>query len=318
MPALRDLRGDLSVTGTPGPLLSGPFYEMSHSQKWSQHHWTAFDNIHMKDLHRTLAEEREVKGITEDDPGYIRETYGKWVQDIDSLVYKFNPEKNIYQSLPESKFEYIFGIDIGYEDADAIAVIGYNDANQTSYLVEEKITAKQTITDLVNQITYLQEKYKPVKMVMDAGALGKKIQEEIRMRHSLHIEAAEKHRKFEFIELLNDDLRTAKFKAKLGSRFQEDCSLVQWDKSIAGKLKISESYHTDIGDAVLYAWRESKHYFKKDVSASALGTDAYMAAMEQREAEEMERRIQSSKSADLVNSYEDLGINENDDYGDIY
>lgn len=323
LPGLRDHRGDLLITGTPGPLLSGPFYEYVHSDFLSHHHWTAFDNPFMhdpengRDLNVTLSEERKMKGITESDPGYIRETLGKWIQDTDSLVYKFNREKNLYTKLPDSKYQYIFGIDIGYEDADAIAVIGYNEADRCSYLAEELITTKQTITDLVNQVKRLQEKYGPVKMVMDAGALGKKIQEEIRLRHGLHIEAAEKHRKFEFIELLNDDLRTGKFKAREGSRFEQDCNLVQWDRS-GSKLKISDSYHTDIGDAVLYAWRESKHYFEKPKAAPAFNTDLYMKQLEAKEAEKMEMALEAQKTGEDITSWEDLGVTDDDDYNDIF
>ena len=84
---------------------------------------------------------------------------------------------------------------------------------------------------------------------MDAGALGKKIQEEILTRHGVNLEAAEKSRKVEFIELLNDDLRTAKFKAFKGSLFEEDCMLLQWDKESKirnpDRPKISDTYHSD-------------------------------------------------------------------------
>jgi len=264
MPALRDLRGDLRITGTPGPIPSGAFYEYVHSELWEQHHWTAFDNPHMGDLEATLAEERAVKGISEEDPGYIRETFGRWVYDPDALVFKFAKDKNVGLPNPNEKLEYIFGIDIGYNDSDAIAVLGYSYLTKNVYLVEELIKDRQDITSLVNQIKKLQDKYKPIKMVMDAGALGKKIQEEITQRHTLYVEAADKARKLEFIELLNDDLRTEKFKAKPGSRFEEDCYLVQWDRSqktvSQQKLKISDAYHSDINDAVLYAWRECRHF----------------------------------------------------------
>lgn len=324
LPGLRDHRGDLLITGTPGPLLSGPFYEYTHSDFLSHHRWTAFDNPFMhdpqngKDLNLTLAEERKMKGITETDPGYIRETFGKWEQDSDSLVYKFSRGKNLYTKLPDSTHHYIFGIDIGYEDADAICVIGYNEVDRCAYLVEEVITNKQTITDLVSQIKVLQSRYKPVKMVMDAGALGKKIQEEIRLRHSLHIEAAEKHRKFEFIELFNDDLRTSRFKAREGSRFEQDCSLVQWDRSSVGKLKISDTYHTDIGDAVLYAWRECRHYFEKDGQGPAKGGDEYMRLLEEKEADKMSRQLQAIRSGEDFVGWEDLGIQDDDNYDDIF
>jgi PBSX family phage terminase large subunit len=279
---LRDQRGTLGITGTPGPLLAGVFYDMTKNAQMAQHPWTAFENPHMhdpvngKDLMVTLHEEWALKGVTINDPGVQREDFGRWVEDTNALVYKFNKIKNVTSNIPHDELTYVFGIDIGWNDADAIAVLGYNFKDQNVYLVEEWIENKQTITDLVNKIQELSAKYKPVKMVMDAGALGKKIQEEIKQRHAIPVEAAEKHRKFEFIELLNDDLRTAKFKAFPDSRFEQDSVLTLWDRSEPGKLKIDDRYHTDIGDAVLYAWRECKHFIPKDSSVNhKRDTEAY-------------------------------------------
>lgn len=253
-PALRDLRGELYLTGTPGPVPAGVFYDFSHSDFWENHHWTAFDNPYMHnppklDLNQTLLEERTMKGIDESDPGYIRETYGKWVEDQDSLVFKFNPEKNTFSLLPEGNYDYIVGIDVGYEDSDAIAVLAYDNTTDNVYLVDEYIKNKQDITALMEEIKKVKNKYNPIKMVMDAGALGKKIHEELKKRHQLPIEAADKHRKIEYIELLNSDLRRGYFKAFQGSIFEEDCRLVQWDKESIVKNperpKVSNAYHSD-------------------------------------------------------------------------
>lgn len=303
MPALRDLRGSLALTGTPGPVPAGPFHEITHNPKWTHHHWTAFDNPHMLNLEETLREEREVKGIDENDPGYIRETYGRWIEDFNSLVFKFSSDKNLYYNLPDEKrkMDYIFGIDIGYVDSDAIAVLGYSYTDRNVYLIEEVIQDKQDITALVEQINILKAKYNPVKMVMDAGALGKKIQIEILQRHSLVIDAAEKTRKLEFIELLNDDLRRGRFKAFVGSRFQQDSTLVQWDRSSYEKPKISDIYHSDITDSVLYAWRECRHYFAKpEELLPPKGSREYLELMDKRLEEQEEAQFKEAAEFDAI------------------
>lgn len=266
MPTLRDLRGDIVVTGTPGPIRRGFFYDIIHGGTWDARTWTAFDNPHMhdpdngKDLEITLAEEREVNNIDKNDPAYIRETYGIWHEDSNALVFRFDESKNVVHTAPQVGMSYIFGIDIGYDDSDAIAVLGYDNRDGVVYLVEEKVTAKQDISSLVAQIKGLQQKYDPVKMVIDGGALGKKINAEILSRHNLVIEAADKHRKIEFIELLNDDLRNGKFKTVriknvdkkgqttwLPTRFEDDCYQVQWDRSNPDptKVRISNTFHSD-------------------------------------------------------------------------
>lgn len=331
-PALRDHKGELYITGTPGPVKAGYFYNVTHNDLWHNVGWTAFDNPHMhnppdKDLDETLTEERLMKGISEQDPGYRRETYGIWIEDLDSLVFKFNNSTNTYKTLPQLSeenvklnYEYIFGVDIGYNDSDAIAVLAYNYEEKRVFLVDEYVKAKQDITSLVKEIKRLQDHYKPVKMVLDAGALGKKIQEEILVRHGLNLEAAEKSRKVEFIELLNDDLRTGKFKAFEGSIFQDDCMLVQWDKESKirnpERPKISDTYHSDICDAVLYAWRECRHFFASaTLQPPAVGTDTYMDELERKEAEKLENR-QNNPFSDFDDFLDEMA--ENDDYSDIF
>jgi len=307
----------LGLTGTPGPVPAGPFYEYCNSPKIPNFKWNAFGNPHMhnpegkyglpaKDLNDRLKEERELKGITESDAAYRRETYGDWVEDKNSLVFKFNPALNLFGSPPSGRMIYIMGVDIGYVDCDAIAIMGYNFTDGRVYLVEEDITEKQTITPLIQKIKYLYDKYMPVKMVMDGGGLGKKIQEEIRQRHGVNMEVAEKHRKFEFIELMNDDLRTAKMKVFQGSRFEQDTSLVVWDRSDPTKLRVSDIYHTDIGDAVLYAWRHCKHYIEAEgiLKVPHKQTQAYMDMLEQQEADAVEAKKYADH--DDVVSDEDL------------
>lgn len=260
-----DVNGEICLIGTPGPVPAGYFYKVSHSAGSSNHKWTIFDNPFIeKKSGRTVEEalkaERDRRGITENDPAYLREALGMWVQDNDVLVYKYNAAINNYTDLPDEPLTYIFGVDLGYNDADAIAVLGYSSTEKKSYLVEEVITRKQGITELAGQIQKLILKYKPVKIKIDAGALGKKISEELVRRHQIPVVAAEKQRKFEFIELLNDDLRTGRLKIKNTSTCANDYNMIQWDVLLKDKRTVSDSFHSDIADAVLYAWRECLHF----------------------------------------------------------
>ena len=326
IPALRDLKGNLYLTGTPGPVLAGIFYEFTHSKNWFTHHWTAFDNPHMHnmpslehynpelpdtDLEETLAEERVMRGIDVTDPSYVRETFGEWVEDVDSLVFKFDRTKNVYIDLPkEGRWTYIMGVDIGYDDSDAIAVLGYNSHHKRVYIVDEFVKNKQNITELVKQVRRMKDIWEPTKIVMDAGALGKKIQEEIRQRHGIHMETAEKSRKVEFIELLNDDLRTGKLMAPRGSLFEQDSMLVTWDRESIirnpDRPKIADTYHSDINDAVLYAWREARHYLSEaPLEKEVLGTNKYMDELEAKEASDMQRQKDDPEGFEMEQQMEE-------------
>jgi hypothetical protein len=95
-------------------------------------------------------------------------------------------------------------------------------------------------------------------MVIDEGGLGKKLAEEMRRQHGIAVEPADKLRKQENVEFLNDSLRLGRFKAKSASQFALDSYKVQidWDKSTANKIIVKKVPHSDIIDAVLYAARE--------------------------------------------------------------
>lgn len=308
-PALTDYYGTLCLIGTPGPVPAGYFYEASHNPTWSHHHWTMQQNPHIKlksgkDPLEIIQELAARRGLTTADPSIQREFFGQWIRDLDALVFKFDPIRNTILNAPEN-LNYIMGIDIGWKDADAIAILGFDYHNKNVYLVEEFVQNKMDITQLVEEIKKRQEKYKPIKMVMDAGALGKKIQEEIRQRHAIHIEAAEKQRKMEFIKLLNDDLATGKLRARPDSRFAEDCNLVVWDYDNPTHPKISDTYHSDITDAVLYAWRECQHYLSEAPKKNPkFASEEWAAAEEQRLMDEFEKAQREDNS--IMGSQEDI------------
>lgn len=283
-PALIDQAGTLCLIGTPGPIPAGFFAEVAgavqdqkkKAEAWAHHEWTFFDNPFIPEKagvpHQALLErELHRRGVTQDDPSIQREFFGRWVLDSDSLWIKYSTDKNHYDKLPDGKYNYIMGIDLGYMDADAIAVLAWSEASATTYLVDEIVMEKQGLTELVEQIKTMSTKYDISKMVIDEGGLGKKLAEEMRRRHHLPVQGADKTRKQENVAFLNDTLRTSKFKAKSNSKFAQDSFLVEidWDKSTPERIKISDKYHSDVIDAVLYAFKESPAFTYQATKAKA-------------------------------------------------
>lgn len=265
-PALMDYNGQLILIGTPGPIPSGYFFKLTKNPEWSHHRWSFFDNPKLPFLKKGITHqqmlERELKrrGVTIEDPSIRREWFGEWSLDEESLVYRYNEDKCHYEKLPSNiNWTYILGVDLGFEDADALAVLAYSEHSPNTYLLEEVVTKHQDLTGLCSQIDSLKKKYDITKIVIDTGGLGKKIAEEISKRYTIPMVAAEKHRKVEYIELMNDALRTGKLKIRKDSLFAFDAGMVEWDheKSTPDKLVISKRFHSDICEAVLYAWRES-------------------------------------------------------------
>ena len=274
-PALLDYAGTLCLIGTPGPIPAGYFAEVAgqvkdrvgRSEAWSQYGWTFFDNPHIEiksgfTHQQLLNRELKRRGVSIDDPGIQREYFGRWVLDSEALWIKYNQDLNHYTELPPGKYNYILGIDLGFMDADALAVLAWSEQSPVTYLVDEVISNKQGLAELVDQINHLKNKYDISRMIIDEGGLGKKLAEEMRRRHGLPVEAADKARKQENVAFLNDSLRTGMFKAKGASRFAQDSYKVEIDysKSKPDKIVVSDKYHSDIIDAVLYAFKESPTY----------------------------------------------------------
>ena len=278
-PSIADYKdGWLALTGTPGPVPQGYFFDITNNNKYgySVHKWDLMANPFMpnpKDFLTDLMIKREWQ---ENHPTLLREWRNQWVLDVESLWVKYSEQLNHYQELPkEHKWHYLLGVDIGYNDADAIAVIAWSETCNDTYLVEEIIKPKQGISALFTMIETAQKKYDAYKIVMDQGALGKKIAEDLIPRFQVPFVPAEKHEKQTYVELLNDELRRGRFKAKGNSRFAKDSYLIQidWDKSTPNKIIIKKKPHSDIIDAVIYAFRDSFGYtHKKEADKPKYGT----------------------------------------------
>lgn len=273
--------GWLALTGTPGPVPAGTFFEITKQKRYgfSGHYWTLLENPFMPEPEAFIQDLMKKREWQDNNPTLLREWRNNWVLDVQSLWIQYSAQKNHYTTLPTlplpQKYSYALGIDIGYKDADALAVVAWSDNSPATYLVEELITTKQGLTELVDQVQTLRKKYDFVKMVIDEGGLGKKLAEEMRRQHHIPVHAAEKQRKQETVEFLNDSLRTARFMAKSGSRFAQDSYLVQidWDRSTPDRIVVKKNPHSDIIDAVIYAFKLSPAYtYQAPVAAPKPGT----------------------------------------------
>lgn len=302
MPSLMRHRGKIRLIGTPAPVPVGYFYEVTQSPRWSHHAWTMWENPYLPDPQATLDEVLATRGMSVEDPSVQREWFGRWVLDRDSLVIQFDSERNVFDELPpcSSPWQYVFGVDLGYDDADAIAVLAFNADSPNVYLVEESVVAKQTISSLVEVVRDLVAVYAPQAVVWDTGGLGKKVADEVSARTGLALKAAEKSRKFEFLALMNDALRTGRLLVRRGSRFAADALLVEWDRdrSTNEHPVISERFHSDILDAVLYAFRESYHWtHQAPAKVAAPGSPEWFEAQAARMREEAEERVRRQRAA---------------------
>lgn len=296
VPALMDFDGAVVLVGTPAPVPVGYFWDAAfgkHAAQWEHHSWTCFENPWLqkksgKSPQQHLDEELKRRGVTVDEPSIQREWFGRWVYDPNALVFRYEAGRNHFDDLPSlahGEWECVIGGDLGWDDADALCVLKWNTTRPDLWLTEEQVLPKQSITELGNRLRELVDRHQPLATVLDFGGLGKKIAQELTQRWSLKVEPAEKERKLEHIELLNDSMRSGVFHAKKDSQYAKDCMLVEWDKSKPEKWKISERFHSDVCDAVLYAHRRAKQWLAtpEEEPAPRPGSTAWQEAQVSRQ-----------------------------------
>ena len=278
---LYDTNGRCRLIGTPGPIPSGYFYDMAHSEKWSHHAWTLHKNpwIEKKSgitVEQLIQQDCDMRGVTVDHPSIQRESFGRWVLDKNSLLLNYSSDRNHYDTLPFGNYNYLLGIDLGFHDSDSLSVLAWDDKSPITYLIEEIVTPNQLIDGLMGQIQTLFNKYSFCKVVADTGGLGKKIVESLKIRYPIPIEAADKRDKAGNYRLLDDALNRAHFKAKNTTRFAQDCSLLEKDFKKSTPDHIVVKGHSDAIDSVLYPFKFSPAFtYRAPIQPTRVGSPEY-------------------------------------------
>lgn len=290
-PSLMDLDGQLLMVGTPPPSMSGYFHDQCCATRTAKvHHWTVLDNPHIPNAKQYLDEVKRKRGWTDDNPTYLREYCGVWAQDWQKCVYKFLATRDCFDisKLPSHPLHWLIGLDLGWNDGTAFSVIGYHEDLPTAYVIHSEKHSHWIPSKIASHLRELIARFKPERIVADAGALGKSIVEEFRQRYDLPIEAAEKTDKNTWIELLNGDLLDGRL--KIASHLKElhsEMMALQWDEH----HKEMPGQPNDQTDSVLYPFRWCYHYWHREpIELTPQGSDAWAA---QQEADMLESAINS-------------------------
>jgi hypothetical protein len=259
VPCLMDLDGTFVLLGTPKPHCRGYFYEVTTGARkgWSVHQWTWRQNPHVPQT--WVAAEMESEGMTEDDPAYQREWCGKWVKSDGQLLYPYDPKLNSYTELPKlaGDWHHVVGVDLGWHDDTAFAVLAYNEDSPTLYGTQFVKRPHLVPEDMNGALDRLTAELKYFEIVADTGGLAKTIVESINRRWSKHIRTAAKTEKLAHAAMIRSDLRKGLIKVLPNAPI-----IAEWDQ-----LQLTEDGKEDptvpnhLSDAFLYAYRQSRHFW---------------------------------------------------------
>jgi hypothetical protein len=196
------------------------------------------------------------QGLTKEDPRVRREWFGEWARETSTLVYSFDSNINILSTEVSKDRQYILGLDLGYHDATAFGIVSFSKDEPGCVVEHSEKHAKWSVSQVAERFKALHERYGPFRSVCDTGGLGKMIVEEMRRRYGVQLYAAKKSDKMAFIETMNSDLRLGLVKVRPSMPVIQEWQTLQRDED--GNEQQGQT--NNCADAVLYAYREARHY----------------------------------------------------------
>lgn len=267
-PGLVDLGGALVLSGTPGYVCAGYWFEAATGKlHYEVHYWTLRDNPHMRDPDAELASVLRENKWTEEEPSYKREYLGLWVNDESTLVYSgylaTRNKQAPHAALSDGEWLCTLGCDYGVNDATALVVLGTQKGDDRTYVLHASKYSGLLPDEVADLMAQLVDMYKPTSAVGDSGGLGKPYVLEWNRRHAeranLHLKPAEKTAKLAAIELVNGAFRSSKLMLTPGTEeIEEEIQYLPWFDSL--RTKEHPQYPNHSSDALLYAFREHSGY----------------------------------------------------------
>lgn len=289
-PAMVDVDGEMIMSGTPGLIPEGLWYELTGPESTQTaipvHRWTMFDNPALPNAAAVAAKIREQNGWGEDHPTYLREYLGRWSTDESVLVYPWVQERNEVDRLPFIRTDpgwlWVLGVDVGYVDANAYVLWGAHHNDPDEYVVEAKKIPGQLIREMADEIRMYQRRFPGVVVVVDSGGMGKQHAEELQREHAIPVIPAEKTERLSAMRVVRDRLHSGRIRTLAGAC---DPLLSEWRKLRWNERRddLEKNQEDHAADAARYGHRRLRHYlYEPRRHAPAYGSPEWAAAEEAR------------------------------------
>ncbi len=264
-PALADLRGQVVMIGTPSDYIGSLYFKVTFEgvPGWSVHKWTALDNPYMA---VQIAEEEAFMASV--DPDYKTRTLyrqhnlGEWVVSEDALVYKYKAIKNSKAvDLPRG-YQYVLGVDLGWEDDTAFVVGAWSHYDTQLHIVHVEMAKHMILDEVESRMHRLQNLFGIGVIVIDGAS--KHGVETMQTRFKIALERADKQGKKDFIELMNMDFHMSNINVlpERCAPLEKEWAELIWDegqkkRGVWEELKNKPNH---AADAALYMWRWCHNY----------------------------------------------------------
>ena len=220
---------------------------------------------------------------------------GRWISDGAGLVYYcYRPEHCnvdcLPMDVPHSEWCYVLGMDYAASiDKTCFAVCAYSPHEPIIYGVWCEGHKNMSPSESAVRACELQEQFGSFEfMVGDSGGLGAAYMLEMQKHWAIPVEPAEKKNKRAFIRLMNGELANGRFKVipAFCPEWTSQATCLMWKND--NKLIENPSQENDATDAMLYCWRECRHYITRERQPKE-DKDPYELAAEERYRQQAEQ-----------------------------
>lgn len=276
LPSLADRAGALDIYGTPPDAgevgyLWDRYKEATTdtASRWHAWHWTLRSNPYFPQ--DEIDEVCRVRGIGPGHPIYEREFEGRFISDHGLRVYEYEPGRNDMTAphVGGDGWQYAMGVDLGFEDNDAIVVLGWrrDDGQRQIHEVYSWCENHLDVDALAKVYREAIQRWRPRSVVGDTGGHGAvKVLKTLEQRLGGYPILPKPTSVADSVALYNDDMRTGRVKLDPDGRLAAECKRVVW-KVTNGKREIGKKFHSDLTEAARYAHHGATHFMGKDPPA---------------------------------------------------
>lgn len=321
-PAMADEQGTICLFGTSSNFTQGLFFDITNGKEpgWSIHRWSALQNPHIN-WQAQLDEIKRMRPLYMETPQFRQWYLNEWVIETDKLVYKFNPDRNLFRDLPhpQSKgWNYILSCDLGWEDDTAIVLSAYHE-NDPCFYVLKTFAQKHMTFDLVEKklLEFINDPKHPVNSVIIDGA-NKQGVESMTLRSKIFFEYADKLGKADHIEILNGDLIQGKVRIHANETALIDEMMALVWRTAGDKIIYPKKEHPSLPnhrtDAMLYGWFNGYHFLSQPAKKAAMpGSLEYIKEQEDLHKQSIMERIRREAQMNDPNAQQEMNWQRNAD-----
>jgi hypothetical protein len=297
LPALGENGGRLALSGTPGALMQGFFYEQCQARK--NFHWDPRDNPFLKVPGQRYLENalRNNPTWTWNTPTFQREYLGIWCEDVDALIYQYLAARNlIYQGSEFQEGRTILGVDVGFEDGNGYTVSRSQPPNNPEiHILRSYEKRHQKLPAMAAEIESLRRHYGCNHVFIDEGNNGLMVSKTLQ-EMGIPCQPTPKGLKRPRIEVVRGGLAAGTIKVVRGQcdTLVGEWGMLPWNEK---RTDADERYSNECSDSAIYSVLPHRGHYEHLLELPSVGSVQHTNKQQMTDKEREER--ESIGQADL-------------------